>query len=164
LLGSGYIYLRSKAREYVAAQQPAEVNPLIATAEIGKEYEVKSLKANGDEDTLTMRLVSAELRKEVIIKGQPATAKNDKAFAVFNLEVDNEDAESEYLKPVNLFRLVGEDGKKYAADIHSDVIEVQPISTKVTRIGFVVKESDRQLQLLVGELEGDKDTVDVQFN
>jgi len=46
---------------------------------------------------------------------------------------------------------------KFAADIHSDPVEVQPDSTKQSRLGFPINEDDKNIILFIGELNGKKE-------
>ena len=50
-----------------------------------------------------------------------------------------------------------------APDLHNDPVEVQAISTKNTRLGFPVNESDKNLVLQVGEIEGYKQQISLSL-
>ena len=108
-------------------------------------------------------ITKAEKTKEVLVQGRPANAKGEKAFLVLNIEIENADTQDRYIAPVDYLRLVGEDGKLFAADIHSEVVKVQPISTKITRVGFVINESENYFNFQIGELNADKQNIEVTF-
>jgi len=128
-------------------------------------YVFMATDSRGNEGSeVNFRLTKAEKTKEVLVKGRPANAKGEKAFLVLHIEIDNPETVSRYLAPVDMLRLVGDDGKKFAPDIHSQVVEIQPISTKITRVGFVVPEKKNNFKLQIGELEGDKDILEINFN
>lgn len=141
----------------------AKSNPLIAQTNINSEYKFNALTSNQKKTDIVLRITDAEIRKEVLIQGKPANASGDKAFLILNLEFDNSDTTNKYIAPVNLFRLIDEQGKKYAADIHSNIVEVAPISTKKTKIGFVINESQKKFMLNLGELDGDKTELEINF-
>ena len=138
-------------------------NPVLAQTALNSEYKFEALTASKKKTEIVLRLTDAEIRKEVLIQGKPATASGDKAFLILNLEFDNADTVSKYITPVDLFRLVDDKGKKFAADVHSNMVEVAPISTKKTKIGFVVLSSQKTFKLNLGELEGEKTDLEVKF-
>ena len=55
--------------------------------------------------------------------------------------------------------MVNGSDEKLAPDIHNDPVEIQAISTKYTRVGFPINETDKDLILQVGEIAGKKQTV-----
>ena len=69
------------------------------------------------------------------------------------------------LKARDYFRLVinNKEEDKLAADIHNDPVSIQPLSTKQTRIGFFISDTDKNLSLYVGELTGKKTKVPISF-
>jgi hypothetical protein len=50
-----------------------------------------------------------------------------------------------------------------APEIHNDPVEAQAISTKYTRVGFPINTSDKNLVLQVGEINGPKQTIKLEF-
>jgi hypothetical protein len=137
----------------------------VVTTEVGREFDFGAMNRQGEVDgTVKLRVISAEKTDEVLIKGKPARAKGEKMFLVLNLELDNQLAEIRYAMPVDLIRLRGEEGKLFAPDVHSDVVEIRPLSTKITRVGFVILGEERLFEVLVGELEGEKQSVEIKFS
>jgi hypothetical protein len=55
----------------------------------------------------------------------------------------------------------GNTSELLAPDIHNDPVEVQAISTKPTRVGFPINDTDKKLTLFIGEINGQKDKVEL---
>lgn len=170
----GVIFIISAVRSYFNGRNSADANSnstetqsgdnqnILAEIDLDGTYSfVGRDKAGNDAGDLVFRIPKIELTKEVLVQGRPANAKGGKAFLVLNIEIDNADVEKRYIAPVDVIRLLEENGKKFAPDIHSNVVEIQPISTKITRVGFVVPEDKRDFHLQIGELDGDKQSLDI---
>jgi hypothetical protein len=103
---------------------------------------------------------NVELRDEIVVKGQKATSVKGRTFLVVNMKIT-----SSYSKPVQinsrdyLRLMVNNSDEKLAPDIHNDPVEIQAISTKYTRVGFPINETDKNLTLQVGEIAGPKETI-----
>jgi hypothetical protein len=137
----------------------------LAEAEVNKQYQFSAMNSEGEKIyDVQLLLTKAEKTKQVLVQGKPAKAKGDKAFLVLHMEVENSNTTEKYLRPVDLIRLVDDQNKKYAPDIHSDILLIQPISTKGSRVGFVVDQAETNFKFLVGELEGHKEEVLVILN
>jgi hypothetical protein len=137
-----------------------------ATQEVNKDFDFPVKDTNGDQvASFKYTVESAELRDQIVVKGQTATAVAGRTFLVINLKITNEED-----KPVNIntrdYVRLSVNGNKeewLAPDIHNDPVEVQAISTKYTRVGFPVNDSDKEIILRVGEIEGDKQEMDLNL-
>lgn len=118
---------------------------------------------NATENWVELTFNKAEKTKSVLIKGKSATAKDDKYFLVVYFEIRNESNRALYLLPVDLIRLVKAEGKLFAPSVHQSLVEVRPISTKVTNVGFVVEGNEKDFVLKVGEVGGRKNEIQVNF-
>ena len=108
----------------------------------------------------------AELRDEVLIQGRPARAINGKTFFVVYIKIKNDYKGSLQLNAAEYVRLVvdGNEDELLAPEMNSDPVQIQAISTKSTRIGFPIDDgSVNDLKLQVGEIDGDKDIIEVDF-
>lgn len=115
-------------------------------------------------DPVKYTLTSAQLTKQIIIKGQKATAVKGRTFFILNLKLVNEFDESLFLNTRNYIRVQPAGSPdKLAPEIHNDTVEVQPLSTKLTRIGLPVDENTKEFTLFVGELEGAKEEIAIKF-
>lgn len=110
-------------------------------------------------------LESAELRDEIVVKGQKATALKGRTFLILNIKINNELGKKIEVTTRDYVRLSvnNNEAEWVAPDIHNDPVEIQAISTKFSRIGFPINDSDYNLKLRVGEINGEKTTFDLIF-
>lgn len=107
---------------------------------------------------------SAELQDEIILKGQVASAVKGKTFLIINLKIRNDNEVAFEINTRDFIRLsVNNLNDKIAADIHNDPVLVQAISTKPTRLGFPIKDTDEHLTLYIGEIQGEKKTINLNL-
>lgn len=108
---------------------------------------------------------TAELDNQIIIKGQTATAITGRIFLIVNLAIVNNTDKDVVLDTRNYIRLsINKSTELLAPDIHNDPVDIQPISTKLTRVGFPINTTDKNLSLQVGEIDGTKQTINLLFN
>jgi len=131
------------------------------TKEIGKEIILEV--GNPEEGRIRYVLDSAEVLKEIVVKGQAVTAVRGRAFLILNLKISNERKNGIQINTRDFVRLSSLGEEWTAPEIHNDPVEVQAISTKFTRIGFPVNESDKQFKLKIGKIDGDKEEIDLTF-
>lgn len=105
-------------------------------------------------------ITSAERTKQIILKGRKATAVEGRIFLIINLKLKNTNDTSAIMNTREVARLLPD---ALAPDIHNDPVEIQPISTKLTRIGFAINENASGLALQVGTIKGEKTTIDLNF-
>jgi hypothetical protein len=132
-----------------------------AQQEINKDYNFPLKDQTGKEvSKFTYRIQNAELRDEIVVKGQAATAVKGRTFLIVNVKITNNFDKDISLNVKDFVRLsVNGSAEKLAPDIHNDPVNVQAISTKYTRVGFPINDTDKNLQLQVGEISGSKDTI-----
>lgn len=144
-----------------------EVMGAKASQEINKEFSFPLKNNKGEEvNKIKYFVESAELRDEIIVKGQRATAIKGRTFLIITLKITNE-----YNQPIEIdtrdylrLSVNGNESELLAPDIHNDPVEVQAISTKYTRVGFPINDTDRALVLLVGEINADKQKIPLELN
>ena len=132
-----------------------------STQTLDKEYAFSLKDANGKEvSKIKYKITTVEKRDEIIVKGQKATLVDGRTFLVINLRITNN-----YDKPLQinardyLRLIINNNTDKLAPDIHNDPVDVQPLSTKETRVAFPIDDKTKSLVLQVGELVGKKETV-----
>ncbi|KKR81156.1 MAG: hypothetical protein UU73_C0003G0276 [Candidatus Daviesbacteria bacterium GW2011_GWA1_41_61] len=136
-----------------------------AKTSLNKEFSFPINDSQGKQvGTLKYNIEGAEVRKEIVVKGQKATAVAGRIFLIFNLRLINEGQQKIQVNTRDFLRISANGGQEWLApDIHNDPVEAQPISTKYTRLGFPVNEGQKNFQVQVGEINGEKTTFDLQF-
>jgi len=132
-----------------------------AETKIEKTFEFP-IKKNS-KDKFNLKITTAGKIKMVATKNQPMVAKEGEEFLLVYLEIENNLETPVTVDSQNYFRLVSENDKKLAPDFYNGPIQVSPISTKKDQLGFVIKSEQKEFKLLVGEIEGDKETVEFKF-
>lgn len=137
-----------------------------ATQTINKEFSFPIKDDKGAEISKIKYVIeTASLQDEILVKGERARAVQGRTFLILNLKITNNYKQGIQISSRDYVRLVV-DGKKdelIAADIHNDPVEVQAISTKITRLGFPINETYKNLELQVGEINGKKETININF-
>lgn len=139
----------------------AEIAGPVAQQTLNKTFNFPLRDAQGKKvSDLKYEIQSAELRNEILVKGQKATAVEGRTFLILNLKITNSYDKSIQLNSKDYIRLTtGSSPEKLAADIHNDPVDVQAISTKYTRLGFPINENESSLTLQIGEISGSKETI-----
>lgn len=152
------------ARNGIQNDQRVEIEGAIASVALNREFSFPLRDGSGEEvSQIKFTIENAELRNEIIVKGQRASSVKGRRFLILNLKIVNEYEQAIEIDSRHYVRLMrnGNQNEKLAADIHNDPVEVQAISTKLTRIGFPINDTDKDLKLLVGEISAEKETVDL---
>lgn len=119
----------------------------------------------GDELTkIQYDVLSAETQPSIMINGQKGLPIKGKVFLIITIKLTNIFDKNIQINSRDYVRLqVNNKPDLLAADLHNDPVEVDAISTKLTRVGFVVSTTDKHIQLLVGEIDGKKLIIPLQF-
>ena len=141
----------------------------LATQNLDKVNKFPLKDENGKEvGKFEYTVQNAELRKQILVQGRSATAVSGRVFLIFNIKINNTLDKALQINTRDYIRisLPSNPSEKLAADIHNDPVEVQAISTKYTRIGLAIDEKDakKPIEIQVGEIGGDKQTITLNFN
>ena len=143
------------------------INDALAKQSIGKELGVPLLDSEGEEiSSINFEIIDAEVRDEIIVRGQKATAVKGKVFLIISLKITNKHGQAVEMDTRDYIRLVvdGNEEELHAPDIHNDPVEIQAISTKNTRVGFPVDRNVSSLILRIGEVSGEKEDIDLDLD
>ena len=143
-----------------------EVGVAEKTLDLNKEFAFPLNNYKGEKiDEVKYMIEKAELRNEIIVQGKRATAVKGRTFLIINLKVSNEFTRSIEINTKDYVRLSvnGNEEEWLAPDIHNDPVEVQAISTKYTRVGFPINDTDKNLIIRIGEIEGEKEKIPLEF-
>ena len=143
----------------------SDTKPLSSTA-ISREFKFPLRDGKGKEvGKLSYTIKEAELRKQIIVKGKRATAVAGRIFLIINLKIVNDLNQGLEVNSRDYIRITVNRNTKelFAPDIHNDPVEVQAISTKNTRVGLAINETDKNIELRVGEINGAKETIKLNF-
>lgn len=111
------------------------------------------------------KITNAQLQDSIIVNGQKANAVVGRTFLVLNLEITNSHTQGIEINSRDYIRLtVNDKTDLIAADIHNDPVAVQAISTKITRLGFPINDTDKNLKLQIGEIKGKKEIIDLTLS
>lgn len=132
-----------------------------ATQTLNKSFSFPLRDSSGKQvSDIKMTFTTAELRDQIVVKGEKATAIEGKTFLILNLKLTNNYSQSVQINTRDYVRLtVNKSDDKLAADIHNDPVDVQAISTKYTRLGFSINDTDKNLVLHIGEINGNKQDI-----
>jgi hypothetical protein len=129
-----------------------------ANLPLAHNYEVVAKTKDGKNTNgkLPIEVTGAQKAEWVLVQGQRVTARNNKEFLVLNMEISNNYNVALYTYPVDSFRLIDSDNKKFAPTAHQGNVEIRPQSTKTSNVGFIVPKGTDRFKVEVGELNGEK--------
>lgn len=137
------------------------------TVNIDRNFEFPAINnlAKKVPDKIKVRIKGVEKTNQVLVKDQVFTAKNNKLFLIVNLDLRSDSTLPLNIIPGDLVRLSVEGDKdtRYAPDLHNNLVQVAAISTKVDRVGFVIPDMSKNFILYIGEIEGEKQEISLNF-
>lgn len=148
------------------ASKNLEVKAPLEKITLNKNFDFPLKDSNGKEiGKFAYTLETAELTDEIILQGSRATAVKGREFLIINLKLVNSLDKGIEINSRDYVRLIvdGNTKEMLAPEIHNDPVEAQAISTKYTRVGFPINTSDKNLVLQVGEINGPKQTIKLEF-
>ncbi|MEK6881739.1 MAG: hypothetical protein AABY22_19130 [Nanoarchaeota archaeon] len=165
VLIAGFLGIRAMVSDSSKSSQTPMLREALKKKDVNKDFAFAIKDDTGKEVTkINYKIENVELRDQILVAGKSASSIAGKKFLVLNIKLNNT-----YNKPIQLtakdyVRLtVNKSSELVAPDIHNDPVTIQPLSTKETRIGFAIKDSDKNLTLKVGEINGPKTDIEVNF-
>jgi len=124
-------------------------------------FPVKDAKGN-TVATITYTIESANLQNQIILQGQRADAVTGRTFLIFNVKILNPSTQNIQINTRDFIRVtVDNSNELLAPEIHNDPVDIQPISTKYTRIGLPIDTTVTSVTLHVGEIDGTKTPITI---
>jgi len=109
-------------------------------------------------------ITDVQLQDEIIVKGKRATAVKGRTFLIVNLKIINDSSHIFDINTRDFIRLSIEgENERFAADIHNDPVQIQAISTKPTRLGFPINDTNKKFVLYIGEIKGEKKSININL-
>jgi len=135
------------------------------TVTISKTYEIIARTKERQRTTgrFKMTVTNAQFADSILVQGKRARPVTGKTFLVLNMEIENPYKVSLYAFPVDLFRQVREDGKKFAPSVHQGTVLIRPEATKKSNVAFVVLPTDKKFKVEVGDVNTPKETLEITF-
>ena len=137
----------------------------VATQTLNKKFEFPLLSQDGKEvSRISYFVESANLQDAFIYQGKLAKAVKGRTFLIFNLKITNPYEKTIQINAKDYLRVkVNGKNEQLASEIHNDPVEIQADSTKYTRIGLPINDTDKNIVLLIGELNGKKETINLNL-
>lgn len=133
---------------------------------INKEFNFP-LKDNKGQELAKLKytIESAELMNKILVQGKTVSLVKGRTFLIINLKLTNNFNKPIKVNTKDYARLVinGNEKELLAPDIHSDPVAIKPNSSEATRVGFAISDSDKNLKLKVGEITGEKTSIDIKL-
>jgi len=148
------------------SNERAELKAALSMADVNREFEFPLKDNEGEEiSRIKYSIEKAEMRDEIITEGKRATAVKGRLFLIIILKITNQYEKAIEINTRDYIRLSvnGKEEELLAPDTHNDPVEIQAISTKYTRLGFIVNETDKDLVLHVGEIQADKEKINLEL-
>ncbi len=143
------------------SDQRASAPTPIATQELNSEFKFPLKDDKGKTVAQISYLVeTANLQDSFIYQGKLAKAIKGRTFLIFDLKITNPYTKTIEINAKDYVRVkVNGKEEQLAPEIHNDPIQIQANSTKYTRIGLPINDTDKDLILQIGELTGKKETI-----
>ncbi len=138
-----------------------------ATQNVNKEFDFPIMDAEGQEATkLKFKVDTVDKRDEIVVDGKRATSVKGRTFLVISLKITNTYTASIQVSVADYLRLSlnGKESELLAPDIHNDPVLIQAGSTKLTRVAFPINDTDKDMNLWVGEIKGKKEKIKLTLN
>ena len=134
-----------------------------ATVNIGKTFEFKAVSAAKETKPVKFTLISAERKDEIKVKDEPRSAPAGKDYLLIRIEIENGLTERLAILTSDRIRLVGNNGKSFASDYNNGTVVIDPLSVRRDIVAFVVDEKTKKFTFSVGELDGEKQKIEINF-
>ena len=139
-------------------------NPQGQKITLNKSYTFSLQGAGGvDQSNFQFNVKSYEFTNNVVVNNfYHAIVDESKKILAVNIEINNDTDKAFKIIARDYVRLSVDQGNWTAPDIHSDPVELRPRSSKSTIIGFPLNKMDNVLRIQIGEIDGEKEIIDIK--
>jgi hypothetical protein len=132
-----------------------------ATQALNKEFKFPLRDDAGKKvSDISYVIQSANLQDSFIYQGKVAEAVKGRTFLIFNLKITNPYGKSIQINARDYLRVrVNGTNEQLAPEIHNDPVQIDANATKYTRVGLPLNSTDKDIEMLVGEISGPKETI-----
>lgn len=134
-----------------------------ATVSIGKTFEFKAINATKETKPVKFTVTAAERKDEIKVKDEPRSAPAGKDYLLVRIEIENELTERLAISTTDRIRLIGANGKPFASDYNNGTVVIDPLSVRRDILAFLVDEKTKKFTFSVGELDGEKQRIEINF-
>lgn len=137
---------------------------VLSQVEVGRSFTFPAQIQGGKKtEDITFTLTQAERKNEIKVKGQPRQAQSGRDFLLLRIELDNPSTEKLVFASADFIRLLGKEEKKFSPDFHNGSVIIDPLSVRRDLVSFIIPEEKKSFTFLVGELEKDKERLEINF-
>jgi len=149
----------------IQTRRSPQFQPFQKTVTLDRKWDFVASDRTGAplETKITFSLMSSQKTNQIYVKNKPVRTTPENAFLVLSLELRNDTDKRVYFYSSDLVRLLTPDGKKFEADFKNPRLEIAPFSTKKDKLAFLVSASQNNFQIQVGEITGEKETININF-
>ncbi len=108
-------------------------------------------------------LSEAELKNEIKVKGESRKAQEGQKYLILRIELQNDTPGRLAIISSKYIRLIGLENKKFSPDFHNAMVAVDPLSVRRDIVAFIVNQDSKNFTFSVGELEGQKQSIEIAF-
>lgn len=134
-----------------------------AVAEINQNFDFELLNANSQKKMVKFTVTTVERKEEIKLKDQTRKPTKDKDYLLVRIEIQNDHIDRLAIASGDRVRLQDDSGKLFAPDYHNGAVIIEPLSVKKDLLAFVVDKQDKSFVLQVGDLEQEKQKIEINF-
>ncbi len=131
------------------------------------EFNVSAINDQGQilksQEKIKFKLIEAELKKDIKLKGESKKANDGQKYLILRIELQNDSVNRVAIISNKYIRLVGEGEKKFSPDFHNAMIAIDPLSVRRDLVAYIVNDKVTNFIFQVGELDGDKQPIEIVF-
>lgn len=132
------------------------------------EFSIPAINDQGQfiakkEGKIKFIITEAELKDEIKVKGETRQAKEGQIYLILRIELQNDSPDRLAIISSKYVRLVGLENKKFSPDFHNAMVAVDPLSVRRDIVSFIVNKDSKNFNFQVGELEGEKQSIEIAF-